>query len=123
MITLRSILYLMLLAVFVVSCSTDSSESDAEGGTSIGDSSSHNDNDPNDDGKVTYEEQSAQSSITANTTNYADRADSIRARGDTLVTPRYTDDEYEAAFSTSTTNPRNQVEGGITPGDKQKGNQ
>ena len=86
----------------------------------IEDSSSHNDDDPNGDGKVTYEEQSAESSVTAHTTNYAERADSLRTSRDTLVKPRYTDNEYEAAFSTSTTNPRNQVEGGITPGDEQK---
>ncbi len=85
--------------------------------------SEHNDSDPNDDGQVTYEEQSAQGVSTTNTTNYAQRADSIRTIRDTLVKPTYTDDEYEAAYSTSTTNPANQVEGGITPGDEQKRNQ
>lgn len=79
--------------------------------------------DPNDDGVVTYDEQSPHSEITTRTTNYAGRADSIRTARDTLVDPTYTDDEYEAAFSTSTTNPENQVEGGITPGDQQKRNQ
>ncbi len=123
MTNLRHVLFALLLATCLASCSNDESEVGAEDSVTIGDSSSANDPDPNDDGKVTYEEQSAQGSITANTTNYADRADSIRARRDTLVTPRYTDNEYEAAFSTSTTNPRNQVEGGITPGEQQKGNQ
>ncbi|WP_116105028.1 hypothetical protein [Lewinella sp. IMCC34191] len=81
----------------------------------------YEDGDQNNDGKVSYEEQSTQSEITTQTTNYSQRADSLRlTRDSAVITPKYTDDEYEAAYSTSTTNPRNQSEGGITPGNNQK---
>ena len=82
------------------------------------------DGDRNDDGRVSYEEESAQSAITTRTTNYTQRADSLRASRDSLrITPKYTDDEYEAAYSTSTTNPRNQSEGGVHPGNPERGKQ
>ena len=113
--------FLLLLLVALTACENNIDES--KQGVDSENVSEHNDSDPNNDGKVTFEEQSAQGVSTTNTTNYADRADSIRSIGDTLVKPTYTDDEYEAAYSTSTTNPANQVEGGITPGDEQKRNQ
>ncbi len=120
MTTTRPLFFSLLILSLVTACSSSDAEVGSDNGTNIEDSSSRIESDPNDDGKVTYEEQSAQGSLTTNTTNYAERADSFRIARDTLVKPRYTDNEYEAAFSTSTTNPRNQVEGGITPGDEQK---
>ena len=109
--------FLLLLLIALTACGETPEGIDSEN------TSEAIDPDPNDDGQVTYEEQSAQGALTTNTTNYAQRADSIRAVRDTLVDPTYTDNEYEAAYSTSTTNPANQVEGGITPGDEQKRNQ
>lgn len=83
----------------------------------------YEDSDPDGDGKISYEDQSTSlGGVTTRTTNYAQRADSLQTYGDTLVEPTYTDDEYEAAYSTSTTNPKNQVEGGVKPGEQQKKN-
>ncbi|CAH0999837.1 hypothetical protein LEM8419_01122 [Neolewinella maritima] len=110
---------LLCLALAITACGDESIE-ESQQSIDSENASEHNDSDANDDGEVTYEEQSARGVSTTNTTNYAQRADSIRTVRDTLVTPTYTDDEYEAAYSTSTTNPANQVEGGITPGDEQK---
>ena len=109
----------LLLAGLLVGCGSnnDAYESEIDPNETIEQSPDYEDGDSDGDGTVTYEEQSARGESTTNTTNYADRADSLGAIArDTLVDPKYTDDEYEAAFSTSTTNPENQVEGGVTPG-------
>ncbi|NJB84852.1 hypothetical protein GGR26_000597 [Lewinella marina] len=81
----------------------------------------YEDDDQDGDGNLEFEEQSPfEGGITTRTTNYARRADSIRMAGDTLVDAKYTDNEYKAAFTTATTNPKNQVAGGVTPGNNQK---
>jgi len=112
----------LFLAALTTSCGSnnDAYESEIDPNETIEQSPDYEDSDG--DGTVTYEDQSARSSVTTNTTNYADRADSLTTARDTLVDPKYTDDEYEAAFSTSTTNPKNQVEGGVTPGNEKKDN-
>ena len=112
------------LAIFLIlpSCGSDSSSGDPDIDTPPAietQSADYEDSDQDNDGTVEYEEASARGRVTTQTTNYAQRADSLQTLGDTLVDPTYTDDEYEAAYSTSTTNPKNQVEGGIIPGKKQ----
>ncbi|MBB4078394.1 hypothetical protein GGR28_001007 [Lewinella aquimaris] len=112
---------LFLTAFSAYSCSsTDEREGEIDANEVIATEPDYEDGDQDGDGEVSYEEQSPRSSITTQTTNYANRADSLRIARDTLVDPKYTDDEYEAAFSTSTTNPKNQVEGGVTPGNQKK---
>jgi len=112
----------LLLSLFAVSCgNTDTNDNEGiDSGEIINQAPDYEDIDSDGDGNIDYEEQSARGKSTTNTTNYADRADSLSAARDTLVDPKYTDDEYEPAFSTSTTNPKNQVEGGVTPGGKKK---
>jgi hypothetical protein len=114
----------LLLGSLLVGCDSnnDAYESEIDPNETIEQSPDYEDGDSDNDGTVTYEEQSARGESTTNTTNYADRADSLAIARDTLVDPKYTDDEYEPAFSTSTTNPKNQVEGGVTPGDEKKDN-
>lgn len=114
----------LLLAGLLVGCDSnnDAYESEIDPNETIEQSPDYEDGDSDNDGTVTYEEQSARGVSTTNTTNYADRADSLAIARDTLVDPKYTDDEYEPAFSTSTTNPKNQVEGGVTPGGEKKDN-
>lgn len=116
------LLCLACFASVAIGCNSnnDALESEIDPNETIEQSPDYEDGDSDGDGSISYEEQSPHSEITTQTTNYADRADSIRGVRDTLVDPKYTDDEYEPAFSTSTTNPANQVEGGITPGDEKR---
>ena len=65
--------------------------------------------DAGDNDVVTYEEASARDSITTQTTDYQNRDSEV----DRELKPIYTDDEYEPSFSTSTTNPKNQISGGL----------
>lgn len=113
------LLPLLLLAGWLTNCGTnnDLEESEIDPEETVEMSPDYEDSDQDNDGDVEYEEASARSEVTTQTTNYADRSDSLNAARDTLVDPTYTDDEYEQAFSTSTTNPDNQVEGGVTPKD------
>ena len=102
---------------------TDTQEGEIDTAEIIESDTDYEDSDPDNDGKISYEDQSTSlGGVTTQTTNYAQRADSLQTYGDTLVEPTYTDDEYEAAYSTSTTNPKNQVEGGVKPGEQQKKN-
>ena len=121
---MKSTLYILslFLGLAVTACNSDEPrEGEIDPQEVIESSPDYEDGDQDGDGSVTFEEQSPYSEITTQTTNYADRADSLRITRDSgLVDPVYTDNEYEAAFSTSTTNPRNQTEGGITPGNNQK---
>ncbi|MCP9235620.1 hypothetical protein [Lewinella sp. JB7] len=119
-VTFSLLLLLGNFSFYACSSAADEREGEIDANEVIETEPDYEDNDQDNDGKISYEEQSARSSITTRTTNYANRADSLRIARDTLVDPKYTDNEYEAAFSTSTTNPRNQVEGGVTPGDQQK---
>lgn len=114
-----TVLSITLLSLFSLGCGgTENIEGEIKPGGTIAAEPDYEDSDTDNDGELEYEEVSARSSVTARTTNYSKRADSLQTAGDTLVKPVYTDDEYEAAFSTSTTNPKNQVEGGVRPGKK-----
>jgi hypothetical protein len=116
-------LYSLLFSVtflFTACGGSDVREGEIDPAEVVSESPDYEDIDSDQDGEISYEEQSARGPSTVNTTNYTERGDSLMRAGDTLVTPRYTDDEYEPAFSTSTTNPANQVEGGVTPGNNQK---
>ncbi len=116
-----SILTLSLCGLLTACGGSTEREGEIDSAEVIDSAPDYEDADPNQNGKVDYVEQSTQQAgVTTNTTNYAPRADSIRMAGDTLVKPKYTDNEYEAAYSTSTTNPANQVAGGVTPSGKQK---
>ena len=113
----------LLLTLFLVACGNSAKEGEIDTAEIVESDADYEDGDQNNDGKVSFEEQSPYSAITTKTTNYTQRADSMRlTRDSAVITPRYTDDEYEAAYSTSTTNPRNQSEGGITPGNNQRKN-
>ena len=113
----------LLLALFLVACGNSTEEGEIDTAEIVESDADYEDGDQNNDGKVSFEEQSPYSAITTKTTNYTQRADSMRlTRDSAVITPRYTDNEYEAAYSTSTTNPRNQSEGGITPGNNQRKN-
>ena len=113
----------LLLALFLVACGNSTEEGEIDTAEIVESDADYEDGDQNNDGKVSFEEQSPYSAITTKTTNYTQRADSMRlTRDSAVITPRYTDNEYEAAYSTSTTNPRNQSEGGITPGNNQQKN-
>ncbi|WP_116124863.1 hypothetical protein [Lewinella sp. IMCC34183] len=116
----RSLLLLSFCSVFTACGDADMREGEVDPAEVIDSSPDYEDDDANNNGKIDYVEQSTSDSITTLTTNYSKRADSIRATRDTLITPRYTDDEYEAAYSTSSTNPKNQGAVGITPGNNQK---
>ena len=114
---------LLLLSVLFVACSNDTEEGEIDSAEIVESDADYEDIDQDNDGKVSFEEQSPYSEVTTLTTNYTQRADSMRlTRDSVMITPKYTDNEYEAAYSTSTTNPRNQTEGGITPGNNQKKN-
>lgn len=116
----KSLFLLGLCGAFTACGGSDVREGEVDAAEVVDSSPDYEDSDPNQNGKVDYVEQSTADSVTANTTNYAKRADSIRAVGDTLVEPKYTDNEYEPAFSTATTNPKNQISGGVTPVNNQK---
>ena len=114
----------LLSGLAFTACGGDTDSAEIETSEIIESDADYEDGDQDGDGKVSYEEQSPHSAITTQTTNYTQRADSLRSSRDSLlITPKYTDDEYEAAFSTATTNPRNQSEGGIHPGNPEKGKQ
>ena len=107
-------------ALVFSSCGSDEREGEIDTAEIVETSPDYEDGDSNQDGEVSFEEQSPYSEITTRTTNYQARADSLRStRVSAVIDVKYTDDEYEAAYSTSTTNPRNQTEGGITPGNNQ----
>ena len=113
----------LLLATLVFACGSNTEEREIDTSEIVESDADYEDTDQDNDGKVSFEDQSPYSEITTQTTNYTQRADSMRlTRDSAVITPKYTDDEYEAAYSTSTTNPRNQSEGGITPGNNQKKN-
>ncbi|THH41946.1 hypothetical protein [Neolewinella litorea] len=115
------ILFLGAVPFFTACGNSSTREGEIDPQETIETSPDYEDDDQDGDGDIEYEEQSArQGGVTTGTTNYARRADSIRMAGDTLVDPKYTDNEYKAAFSTATTNPKNQVAGGVTPGNNQK---
>lgn len=114
----------LLSGLAFTACGSDTDSAEIETSEIIESDADYEDGDQDGDGKVSYEEQSPHSAITTRTTNYTQRADSLRSSRDSLlITPKYTDDEYEAAYSTSTTNPRNQSEGGVHPGNPEKGKQ
>ncbi|PPK85962.1 hypothetical protein CLV84_2875 [Neolewinella xylanilytica] len=120
---MKTIIYTLALVggTFLTACGGEPREGEIDPAEVVETSPDYEDGDQDGDGKVSFEEQSPYSEITTLTTNYAERADSLRLTRDSVVIdPKYTDNEYEAAFSTSTTNPRNQTEGGITPGNNQK---
>lgn len=123
---MRTLLFFLACGsgLFLPSCGGDTESGEIETSEIVESDADYEDGDQDGDGKVSYEEQSPHSAITTRTTNYTQRADSLRGSRDSLlITPKYTDDEYEAAYSTSTTNPRNQSEGGIHPGNPEKGKQ
>jgi hypothetical protein len=115
------LLSVVFLSGFFVSCGgTDIREGEIDPDEVVSQAPDYEDIDSDLDGEISFVEQSARGPSTTNTTNYTELGDSLMRARDTLVDPTYTDDEYEPAFSTSTTNPANQVEGGVTPGNNQK---
>ena len=111
----------LVIGLAFTSCGGDGDTAEIDTSEIIESDADYEDGDQDGDGKVSYEEQSPHSAITTRTTNYTQRADSLRASRDSLlITPKYTDNEYESAFSTATTNPRNQSEGGVHPGNPEK---
>ena len=62
-----------------------------------------------DDGTISYEDQSTQSAYTDKTSDPTTDPQKDGKRGNWVDSIRYTDDEYEAAYSTSSTNPKNQI--------------
>ena len=99
-------LLLLLLATVTLACGGETAEAGSSN-ANIFRNPDYEDTDT--DGSLTYQDQStAQDSITDETSNpITDPYKDPDANG--MIKPKYTDNEYEAAYTTSTTEPKNVV--------------